>query len=203
MCYADQDTRDDMSFDTCVHGRYHHQTHYKRACGASMNVTQRTIHFRKHGLAAEPSALQTMTPALDLIVSCPADPAHSEFAGIVRRIMPVLCKDILTKQALENFTAQFRAFPFPPGLGRIQSPATHMKSWTMSECARASVIISVLLRKWPLRLSYIRTDYKAALMAQKQCAGEQRSANKWIIFFLAQIAKSNSLVASTCLGVQD
>ncbi|KAM0793928.1 hypothetical protein BDR22DRAFT_978147 [Usnea florida] len=72
----------------------------------------------------------------------------------------------------------------------------------MSECARASVIIPVLLRKWPLRVSYMRIEYKAALMAQPHF-NDQKSANEWVIYFLAKIAKSNSLVASTALSVQE
>lgn len=41
MCYADQDTRDNMNFDTCHHGRHHCQTLYERARGEPVGSTQR------------------------------------------------------------------------------------------------------------------------------------------------------------------
>ena len=120
--------------------------HEKKATRKGQRIQQlRNRFFSEHGMQQEPSALQHMTPALDLIHSRSGGPAHSEYAGIVRRIMPVLSDKILTKKALNLFTDKLRKFPFPCGWGRIQSPATHLKSWDIREYTRASVVISISL----------------------------------------------------------
>ena len=215
MCFANSANRDNMSFDIVTNGRYHHETIYTRTEGNSAKTTniggvpkritkaQREAFFSSQGMLAKASAFQRMTPGLDLIHSRPGDPAHSEFSGIVRRIMPVLCNEILLPKSLEKFSELFRKFPLAPGWGRIQSPATHMGSWTMSECARASVVVPLLLYIWPLKTSHIRKPYQKVL--EQRCADELTRDNidvaELVIRNLAKIAKSNSVIATTDLTV--
>ena len=90
--------------------------------------------------------LQLITPALDLILSQLPNPAHSEYFGLVRRLYPLLYSKILTKPASAEFTQVFQNFPFPPGWARLQSLETYMRSWTMLECRKASLITPLILQ---------------------------------------------------------
>ena len=136
-------------------------------------------------------------------MSCPPDPAHSEYYGLVRRLYPLLYTKILTKRAAEEFTAALHCFPFPPGWGRIQSPAIHMASWSMSECARASVVIRLFLRCW-LRNHHVRQPFRNGLKIQfpkecRHCASDE----DLIVFCFGKLAWSNTLISSFELSLKD
>lgn len=113
MCYADELTRDDMIFDTVNYDHYHHQTLHTRSQDVVIiEKTKREKFFQAHELTLEFSALQAMTLALDLILSRSDNSMHSEFADIVRRVMFILCHDILTSSTLKIFTECFQSFSF-------------------------------------------------------------------------------------------
>lgn len=201
MCYADELIKDDMIFDTVNYDHYHHQTLHTRF--QDITITEkikREKFFQAHELTLELSALQAMTLALDLILSWSDDSTHSKFADIVQRVMSILCHDILTSSTLKIFTECFWSFSFSFDWDCIQSSAKHLRSWTMSECVRVSVIVSILLRCWSLKNSHIRFAYCTKLLTQ--CDSEFKAV-KWIIYYFAQMIKSNSLIASTSLSVQD
>ena len=204
FCDAGLHNRGDLQRDILLHGRYHHEVFtIRKKSLAIKGKTKRLAYLTRNGLKPESSALQTLTPALDLIMSCPPDPAHSEYYGLVRRLYPFLYTKILTKRAAEEFTAALHCFPFPPGWGRIQSPAIHMASWSMSECARASVVIPLLFRCW-LRNRHVRQPFRNGLKVQipkerRHCASDE----DLIVFCFGKLAWSNTLISSFELFLKD
>ena len=188
FCDADLDTRTDLSRDLSKYGRYHHQTVQLRRDALTLRtMKERLDRLSLNGLSAEASTLQSITPALDIIMSRPMDPAHSEYYGLVRRLYVVLCDAILTKKALSQLTRALQKFQFPRGWGRIQSLETHKGSWSMSECAKASVVIPLLLRSW-LRLGHIRHQYRYALSTSNTV--------DTIVSCFAKLARSNMLISA-------
>ena len=102
FCDAGLHNRGDLQRDILLHGRYHHEVlAIRKKSLAIKGKTKRLAYLTRNGLKPESSALQTLTPALDLIMSCPPDPAHSEYYGLVRRLYPFLYTKILTKRAAE------------------------------------------------------------------------------------------------------
>jgi hypothetical protein len=63
---------------------------------------------RDQGLLAEPSFLETLAPELDVILSFPIDPIHSEFLGLGRRLYSLVIDCILKTKALPAFTTVYR-----------------------------------------------------------------------------------------------
>src|ERR1700722_4295606 len=86
------------------------------------------------------------------LTSCPA---HSEYQGLTRIMHSMLLDTLLTQAAAKSYAAMLRSFPFPPSWPRVQGPLHHLKSYSLSEHARWSVVIPVLLRCW-LRESHLR-----------------------------------------------
>ena len=98
FCDAGLHNRGDLQRDILLHSRYHHEVlAIRKKSLAIKGKTKRLAYLTRNGLKPESSALQTLTPALDLIMSCPPDPAHSEYYGLVRRLYPFLYTKILTK----------------------------------------------------------------------------------------------------------
>jgi hypothetical protein len=198
MCYAGPDNRDDMDIDLDLHRRYHFETMAEREATTTMAWTQRKKVLAEKGLLMEESPLAAITPALDITRSRPIDVAHSEFLGITRRLVRVVMTEMLTKKAAGEFVKKFQSFIMPPGWSRIQSPSTHMQSWTATECARASIIFPIVLRFW-LSSTFLRKPYTDRL---KQNTGEVDVVS-YIIKSMAMIARSNTLVASTVVDIKD
>jgi hypothetical protein len=96
-----------------------------------------------------------ISPALDIILSRPGDPAHSEYQGLTRIMHSMLLDTLLTQAAAKSYAAILRSFPFPPSWPRVQGPLHHLKSYSLSEHARWSVVVPVLLRCW-LKEKHIR-----------------------------------------------
>jgi hypothetical protein len=205
FCDATIDNRGDMLRDIVKHGRYHHQVLALRAqAELESDKTKRENFLRTHGLAAQSSALQSILPALDLTLSRPPDPTHSEYFGLVRRLYPMIYKTILTQKASSEFTTIFQRFPFPPGWGRIQSPEKHMGSWSMSECGRASVIVPIIFRCW-LKPSHVRKAFTTGLTAQFPAQGRPHNFSDidLIVYGFGKLARSNSLISAIQLSFED
>ena len=60
----------------------------------------------------------------------------------------LLLDAILIPSAAKEYSAVLQAFPFPPSWPRVQGPLHHLKSYSLSEHARWSIVIPVLLRCW-------------------------------------------------------
>ena len=78
FCDAGLHNRGDLQRDILLHGRYHHEVLVIRKKSLAIKgKTKRLAYLTRNGLKPESSALQTLTPALDLITSCPPDPIAS------------------------------------------------------------------------------------------------------------------------------
>jgi hypothetical protein len=105
--------RDNLRRDIVFHDRYHHDVLALRQQSLIINEkTKRIAFLSKHGLKPQSSSLQNLTSALDFIMGCPPDPAHSEYYGLVRKVYPLLYIKILTTRAATEFTTLFHDFPF-------------------------------------------------------------------------------------------
>ena len=93
-CLIDEKQRGDLDYDIFKNGRSHHHTTQLRKYAESLPTKKEFKEFCvKWGLAENLTPLVKMTPALDVIKSRPADPAHSEYAGMAK-----LCPTLLLKQ---------------------------------------------------------------------------------------------------------
>lgn len=100
FCFIDAKQRGDLNFDINEHGRYHHQAiNMRKQMNNLRTATQRNQYGKDWGLAPRKPPLQQISPALDLILSRPADPAHSEYGGITRMMHEMLLEGILTPVA--------------------------------------------------------------------------------------------------------
>ena len=110
---------------------------------------------------------------------------------------------ILTADGQRKYTSELQSFPFPPGWGRLQSPAHHLDSYRIQEHARASIIISMLLRCW-LTTSHIRPAFLAAIRGIFVGAEfSQMSLPSVIVNAYASIARSNSVVMAETMTTAD
>ena len=149
FCDAGPINRPDLTWDTITHSWYHYQiASIQEESFLIRGKVKKKQFLAQQGLRPGSLALESLTPGLNLIMGCLPDLTHSEFFGLVRRLYPLLNSKILTKWAAAEFAMVFHSFVFPSGWGRIQSPATHMLSWSMSKCGRASIIILILLCCW-------------------------------------------------------
>ena len=122
-----------------------------------ITIRAREEYGTKWGLdpSERAAALAEIAPALDILLSRPADPAHSEYQGLTRIMHNLLLDTLLTPQASRAYAALLRRFPFPPCWPHVRGPLHHLKSYSLSEHARWSLVIPVLLRCW-LRESHLR-----------------------------------------------
>lgn len=92
--------------------------HVKHDTGYTEDILEMEIKQRfyiagylpAYGMLSKAAALQHMTLALGLVRSRPDDPAHSKFAGIVRRETLVLCEKFLTTRAVKFSTEDEHVF---------------------------------------------------------------------------------------------
>jgi hypothetical protein len=102
--------------------------------------------FKSHGLQLEPSPLETLTPALNLILNRSYDIPHSEWKGLGRLLQDLLMDMILTPRGQREYSFLFQQFTRPAGWPRIQSPKNHRGSWSLSEHGRSIVLTPLVLR---------------------------------------------------------
>lgn len=117
----------------------------------AMNTYQgakRDIYGQQWGFNTPHPALETIAPALDIILTRPYDPCHSEFAGLLNLAHFLFRDGILNSDAVQEYTLQLRAFQFPPGVRHLQSPKHHLSSYEMSAHGLWGRIIPVFLRGW-------------------------------------------------------
>ena len=200
-CIIDQKNRGNLDFDTLHKGRYHHHTMQLRAYGRTLSASKYKSLCTTWGLAEKLTPLVKLTPALDIIRSRPADPAHSEYSGMAKQAQLLLVEAILTPEAQGQYAAELRRFPFPPGWGRLQSPIRHLKSWKMQEAGRAAIITPMLLRCW-LKPAHVKDSFLQAVRSIFRVRSKE-DATDIIIKFFAKLAKSISLVLSPVVRIED
>jgi hypothetical protein len=190
-----------LHFDVVTHGRYHYQvTEMRREMTRLRTATARKEYGTAWGMGDTVPPLASITPALDLILSRPPDPAHSEYQGMSELMHGLLLDSILTEAGKKSYASTLRSWPFPSGWGRLQSPLHHFQSYSLASHARWSVIIPVLLRSW-LRPHHIHPRFMAE--AQVQMMGTSKDVVNYIVIAFARLAKSNSLLMGHKLSNED
>ena len=167
----------------------------------SLIKTRAAAYGREHGLDTEDSPLVSISPALDIIMSCPSDPAHSEYGGISKQLHVLLMSAILTPEAQKGYSDALRGFKFPPGWGRLQSLVHHLGSYGLQEHARWAIIIPALLRCW-LKDNHIQPLFLNAV-SQVFNSFVSNSKVDIIVTCFASIAKSTTLLMSDRLTAED
>ena len=168
----------------------------------SLNKTRAATYGQEHGLDTETPPLISVSPVLDIILSRPSDPAHSEYGGIIKQLHLLLMGAILTPEAQKSYSEELQAFKFPPGWGKLQSPVHHLGSYGLQEHARWSIIIPALLHCWlkdshiqPLFLNAVSTVFNQGFISNLKV--------NIIITCFASIAKSTTLLMSDRLTAED
>lgn len=143
FCFITSTKRGDLSYDTFLDGRYHFQTIEMRKDMETIGKTKvvKENYAKKWGLDTAHPVLVDISPALDIILSRPGGPAHSEYQGLSCLMHNLLPDTVLTNAAGREYATKLRSFPFPPGWPRVQGPLHHLKSYRISEHARWSVVI--------------------------------------------------------------
>jgi hypothetical protein len=181
-----------LNFDVITHGRYHHQVMEMRKEISGMKTADAKNRYgTSWGMKEAVPPLTSLTPALDLILSRPPDPAHSEYQGISELMHGLLLNSILTEAGKKSYARVLRSWPFPPGWERLQSPIHHFRSYSLASHARWSVIVPALLRSW-LEPGFIHPLFMAE--AQTQLKGTPRDVVDHIVKAFARLAKTNSIL---------
>ena len=200
FCHIDENECDNLDFDLVHNGIFHHQTIGMRAEMNGLNSKlARNKYGTNWGLNPEPAnpPLVQISPALDLILSRPAEPAHSEYGGISTPSHDTLIQAFLTKPASKEYNTHLRTFPFPPTWARLQSPLHHLKSYSLSDHARWSIIVPVLLRQW-LKPHHVQPHFATAVLAD----GDHNAVD-FVIGCYAAFAKSNSVLMGSQITQED
>jgi hypothetical protein len=201
FCFAAVDDRGNLGYDSLQNGRYHFQTvEMRKDLESHHTIRAREKYGTKWGLdpSERAAALAEIAPALDTLLSRPADPAHSEYQGLTRIMHNLLLDTLLTPQATRAYAALLRRFPFPPSWPRVQGPLHHLKSYSLSEHARWSLVAPVLLRCW-LRENHLRRP----LIAVFQSNGSPNDLIAQIVKCFAAAATSNCVLMSEHISIRD
>ena len=207
FCYIVNTERGQLDYDLVQNGRFHHQAKSMRKEMHSLRTKQeRETYATKWGIDTEDPCLVAISPALDIVLSRPGDPAHSEYSGMTKQLHLLLIETILTTAAGKLYNKQLRQWPFPPGYARLQSPVHHLKSYSLAEHARWSIIIPTLLRMW-LRKEHIQPLFmhklKAVLKSPLDTRGADNNAVDTIVRCFAALARSNSVLMADKLTRQE
>lgn len=131
-----------------------------------MNKAEKGRFIKANGNASsmdpEQPAMQRILPALDLILTRPPDPCHSEFGSLSKMVGQLLVELILTPTAGLEFAKVYRSFLFPPDCLHNLSPLRYISSYSLTQHGRYSFITPILLRCW-LRAKHIRPHFLAVL----------------------------------------
>ena len=106
----------------------------------------------------------------------------------------ILIKAILKPEAVKEYTQVLRSWKFPPGWNRLQSPAHHLASYSLSEHARWSVIVPGLRNTW-LKPKHIKIRFWNAAAARPEL--DCLDLVDWLVVAFAGLALNNSLLIGT------
>ncbi|KAI8171048.1 hypothetical protein KHU50_005759 [Colletotrichum sp. SAR 10_65] len=193
---------DILDFDVVTHGRYHYQTMEMRKEMESKGTKTATKAFASQwGLGEGQLAptLAQLSPALDLIMSRPPDPAHSEYQGMSELMHNTLLDRVLSESGRLAYNEKLRYWPMPVGWEGLQSPIRHLKSYSLAAHARWSIIIPCLLRSW-LKPSHL---HKLFLEEGQRRLGNDGAVIDFVVRSYATLAKSNSVLMSLKVSAED
>ncbi|EHK15928.1 uncharacterized protein TRIVIDRAFT_65245 [Trichoderma virens Gv29-8] len=177
-----------LDFDCDKHGRYSHQISKMRHYASSLPSQRKREYFSQWGLTTKPSNLEKIAPALDPIWTRVPDAAHSEYNGMSNLFHALLIKAILRPEAVKEYSRMLRAWKFPSGWNRLQSPVHYLSSYSLSDHARWSVIIPGLLNAW-LTKNAINPSFWNAAVERPELDGLELI--DWIVRAFARLARSN------------
>ena len=207
FCYIVNTERDQLDYDLVQNGRFHHQALNMRKEMQSLRTKQeRDSYATKWGINTNDPCLIDISPTLNILLSRPGDPAHSEYSGMTKQLHLLLIETILTTVAGKLYNKHLRQWPFPPGYARLQSPIHHLKSYSLAEHARWSIIIPALLRMW-LRKEHIQPLFmhklKAVLKSPLDTKDADKNAVDTIVKCFAALARSNCALMTDSLDAGD
>ena len=212
FCYTPKGKLGDLTTDLVATGRYHHEVERLRAHLRSLPTKYQRKHFCDRialGMNDQGSPLQSVSPALDVILTRPGDPAHSEFGGITKLLHNLLLDAVLTESAKREYNGILRKFRFPPDWQHLPSALHHLGSYTLSEHARWSIIGPIVLRTW-LKDVHLKPQFVNAIpLAMHGILEEMRAQlgsaipfSFVVITAFARVANSNRMLMSHPLSVQ-
>jgi len=190
-----------INFDINTHGRYHHQVSEMRHYIEQLRTAkERQDYCSQWGMTTKPPTLDTIAPALDIVMTRAPDAAHSEFQGMTQLMHNLLIKAILTSAGVKQYAQMLRTWKFPAGWNRLQSPVHYLGSYNLSAHARWSIIIPGLLNFW-LEEKYVNTKFgnNSAL----HDALEGGSVVNYVVRAFAALAKSNSVLMGSRISAED
>ena len=114
FCFVEEKDRGNLEYDLVSQGRFHHQTiQMRQEMNAFETKAMTEKYASKWGRSSSNPPLFGITPALDIILTRPGDPAHSEYKGQSLRLHELLLKAVLTATAVKQYTHTLRSvFPF-------------------------------------------------------------------------------------------
>jgi hypothetical protein len=206
-CYCDQEDRGNLYYNTEENGRFHFDEEQIREEGYALRTkAQREEHFKRHGMKPGRPPIYKVAPTLNIIQGAGYDICHSEWRGIGRKLFQLFLDHMLTGAGAKAYVRALQICPFPPGWQRIQSPRNHMKSWSMSETAKAMIITPLVMRCYGSE-DWLQEDFLAALESLRQRHDGLRRCNgayQAMVMLLTWIAEgiSKTGIHSTMLQVQ-
>ena len=196
-CYCPDYDRGNMDFNVIEEGRYHLQTLHYRDVGENIQLQrERKKHWQSLGLRPQPSAIERISPALDLILGRSYDIPHSEWKGLGRLLQDMLIS-VLCPSGLASYVHEFMWFPTPSTWPRIQNPARYLKSWSLSEAGYAVLLTPLVLRRYA-KNDWFRQDFlqRAAAVMEKHehIPGDLGTLDK-IVYAYSAVAKAVALIS--------
>jgi hypothetical protein len=150
------------------------------------------------------SVFENITSTLNVTMSFSSDSVHNEYYELIKRLYSIMKKNILTSQIFQQFNDVLQRFSFFFEWKRIQSSTIHMNSWSMSECVKISIIISMMLRCW-LKIHHIRKFYQNELLREFSLKNRRDVFIfvNIIISCFAKLTKNNNFISSFQLFVKN
>ena len=194
-CLCSKSDRDNLNYDVIVNGRYHWDTVRQRDQAQDLSKKEQKAFVQETGIKIESSPMTRLAPSLDLVLSRPYDSPHSEWRGISRIMHSFLLSSVLSKKGSSLYLKAFQTFRYPPGWPHIQSPISHIWSWSLSEAGRASLLMPLILRSHAT-IRWYRLPFLQAADTVFNVPEENATAVRAIVKAFGQIALSNSLVGN-------
>lgn len=200
-------------FDVNEHGKYHHQCiQMRHEMDHHLTLKRdKTAYGTQWGVSEVRPSLFDISPAADIVLTRPPDPAHSEYKGLAGSVHELLIDGLLTNKAKKEYTVVLRTWPFPASWPHLMSPAHHLLSYSLSDHARWSIIVPGLLRSWlrkehidPLVWPYLE---KIFVSDDDEDEDEQHREEAVIMGLIknlfAAMAKSNSVLMGRSVSAED
>jgi len=203
FCLVSSEQRGDLDFDIIMKARQHYGV-LKLWDATYKSDNDRKTKLRPLGMLPQRPCLLNIAPALNPLDSCPPDVAHAEYGGISKAIIGILFSAVLSTQGKLQFCSILRNFQLPSGWNRLQNPMTHLKSFSMAECARISFMTPLILRFW-LQARWVEEKFLAA--AKKVFADDMVNyrvdAVSCIVLYFTWVARNNATLLAKSMTNSD